>query len=107
MNSDCRNTTLFEKFNNFKGLVKSMIGFIGAMQVEVAQLCERMKNKQTYTAGGIVYEIGELCDCPVVVARCGEGKVAAAMCAQTMILKFNPSMIINIDRKSTRLNSSH
>lgn len=72
-----------------------MIGIIGAMEVEVAALKSQMENKTVQVAAGIEFVSGDLCGAPAVVAKCGVGKVFAALCAQTMILKFAPDCIIN------------
>ncbi len=72
-----------------------MIGIIGAMDMEVAQLRERMQNPVSETVSGIEFIRGTLEGQPAVVARCGVGKVFAALCAQTMILKYAPDCIIN------------
>ncbi len=71
------------------------IGIIGAMDVEVAELIESMENIKKDTISGIVYYQGTLQGKDVVVAKCGIGKVHAAVCAQTMILQYNPAAIIN------------
>lgn len=71
------------------------IGIIGAMEIEVAEIKESMENiKQTEISSIIFYE-GTIHGKNVVVARSGVGKVHAAVCAQTMILKFAPDVIIN------------
>ena len=62
-------------------------GIIGAMDVEVAILRSMMKNARTETVSGIDFTIGSLEGRRVVLARSGVGKVFAALCAQTMILK--------------------
>ena len=62
-------------------------GIIGAMDVEVAILHSMMKNARTETVSGIDFIIGSLEGRRVVLARSGVGKVFAALCAQTMILK--------------------
>ena len=62
-------------------------GIIGAMDVEVAILRSMMKNARTETVSGIDFIIGSLEGRRVVLARSGVGKVFAALCAQTMILK--------------------
>ena len=62
-------------------------GIIGAMDVEVAILRSMMKNARTETVSGIDFIIGSLEGRRVVLARSGMGKVFAALCAQTMILK--------------------
>lgn len=72
-----------------------MIGIIGAMEVEVASLKEKMENKETKTVSGIEFVKGTLCGTEAVVAKCGVGKVFAALCAQTMILEYSPDCIIN------------
>lgn len=71
------------------------IGIIGAMDVEVKELIESMDNIKKETISGIVYYEGTLHGKNVVVAKCGVGKVHAAVCAQTMILKHKPDAIIN------------
>ena len=72
-----------------------MIGIIGAMGVEVKRLNAAIENKKTLNISGIEFHTGILCGREVVTAACGIGKVAAAVCAQTMILKFSPELIIN------------
>jgi len=75
---------------------KMKIGIIGAMDVEVAELIESMENIKKEEISSIVYYEGKLQGKDVVVAKCGIGKVYAAVCAQTMILKYSPDAIINI-----------
>lgn len=72
-----------------------MIGIIGAMGVEIRALAEILENKKTETISGIEFMQGTIHDKEVVLAVCGIGKVFAAICAQTMILKYNPDVIIN------------
>ena len=72
-----------------------MIGFIGAMQIELDGIRENMTDKKSVTVSGVEYVTGKLGKNEIVTAVCGVGKVFAAVCAQTMILKFNPSLIIN------------
>lgn len=72
------------------------IGIIGAMQMEVDNLKEAMDNQSTVTVSGINFVYGNIGEMDVVAAVCGVGKVFAAICAEAMILKFNPDMIINI-----------
>ena len=71
------------------------IGIIGAMQIEVEAICAAMENTVTETAGGVTFVLGDLRGKRVVCAKCGIGKVFAAMCAQTMILTYAPDCIIN------------
>lgn len=72
-----------------------MIGIIGAMTVEVEGLKNIMTEKCDTEISGCVYTKGLLCGKEAVVTVCGEGKVNAAMCTQTMILTYKPDMIIN------------
>ena len=72
-----------------------MIGFIGAMQIELDGIRANMTDKRSVTVSGVEYVTGKLGKNEIVTAVCGIGKVFAAICAQTMILKFNPTLIIN------------
>ena len=72
-----------------------MTGIIGAMRIEVETIRSLMENKRSEVIGGVEYISGTLHGKEVVTAVCGIGKVAAAMCAQAMILKFGPDRIIN------------
>jgi len=71
------------------------IGIIGAMDIEVAELISSMENIKKETISSTIYYEGTLQGRNVVVAKCGVGKVHAAVCAQTMILKYKPDCIIN------------
>ena len=72
-----------------------MIGIIGAMSVEVAELKAKVTDAKTEVICGAEYVSGKLCGRDVVIAQCGVGKVFAAVCASTMILKYNVNAIIN------------
>lgn len=72
-----------------------MLGIIGAMHIEVEKVKSLMENKTAETVSGIEYVNGTLHGKEIVIAACGIGKVAAAMCTQTMILKYSPECIIN------------
>lgn len=72
-----------------------MIGIIGAMAVEVSHLKEKMTDVRVDRISGIDFHVGRLMEKDVVVATSGIGKVHAAICAQTMILKYNPSVVLN------------
>lgn len=71
------------------------IGIIAAMDAESDGIKAAIKDPKTETVGGIVFVSGTIGEKEVVVARCGVGKVFAAMCAQAMILHFAPDCIIN------------
>ncbi len=72
-----------------------MIGIICAMDTEVNGYIEEMKNKKTETVSGYAFTRGLLNGVDAVVVMCGIGKVNAAICTQTMIMKYNPEYIIN------------
>lgn len=72
-----------------------MIGIIGAMDIEIEHIVSQMTHKETEVISGVTYTKGEINKNEVVAAVCGIGKVFAAICAQTMILRYKPSAIIN------------
>lgn len=72
------------------------IGIIGAMDIEVEELINSMDDIKKEDISRIDFYEGKLQDKDVVVAKCGVGKVHAAVCTQTMILKYAPDAIINI-----------
>ncbi len=72
-----------------------MIGIIGAMSVETDRIKKMLSERSTEKISGIEFVRGKLGANDVVVAQCGIGKVFAAICAQTMILKYAPEKIIN------------
>jgi adenosylhomocysteine nucleosidase len=71
------------------------IGIIGAMSVEVEALKAKIENAERVNVSGIEFVSGTLCGKQVVVAQCGIGKVFAAICAQTMIVRFGVTHLIN------------
>ena len=72
------------------------IGIIAAMDLELNELKAAMVDTETETVSGIEFVRGTVEGRPVVAAVCGIGKVYAAMCAQTMILRYAPDAIVNI-----------
>lgn len=72
-----------------------MIGIIGAMRVEVEGLKAKLAERRAENISGIEFVSGKLGEKEVVVAQCGIGKVFAAICAQTMILRYGVEAIIN------------
>lgn len=71
------------------------LGIIGAMDVEVALLKEKMENTVTATHAASVYCEGTLEGVPAVVVQCGVGKVNAALCAQILISVYGVTHIVN------------
>ena len=84
-----------------------MIGIIGAMEVEVALLKAKMENPVTERVSGIDFVRGTLMGQDVVLAQCGVGKVFAAVCAQTMIVKFGATIIVNSGVSGTLTKDLH
>lgn len=75
--------------------MNGIIGIIAAMDSEIAAIKNEMTDKTVETVSGIEFVKGRLCEKNTVVAKCGIGKVFAAICAQTMILKYSPCLVIN------------
>ena len=71
------------------------LGIIGAMDVEVALLKEKMQNITTETRAGSDYFAGTLEGVDAVVVQCGVGKVNAALCAQILISEFGVTHLVN------------
>lgn len=71
------------------------IGIIGAMEIEIAGLISAMSERSSEEVSGIKFYTGTVFGKKIVVARCGVGKVFAALCAEAMILKYSPSLIVN------------
>lgn len=75
--------------------MKVDIGIIGALSEEVSGLISQLDCHECETVSGIEFHTGRLCGKRVSVARCGVGKVFAAICAEAMIIKYSPSLLIN------------
>lgn len=71
------------------------IGIIGAMDIEINALMKEFTDVKKETVGGTEYIIGDLYNCRAVAAVSGIGKIAAAVCANTMIIKYGADAIIN------------
>ncbi len=71
------------------------IGIIGALYTEVEALISMLEGHTTEQVGLILFHIGVLSGKKVAIARCGVGKVFAAICAEAMIIKYSPTLIIN------------
>ena len=75
--------------------MSKIIGIIGAMDIEVDGIVSEMTDVSKEIIGTMTFIKGTLFGKKVVVCKCGIGKVFAAICAQTMILKYSPDIIIN------------
>ena len=65
------------------------------MDIEIERINARLTDKTQETVSGGLYTTGKLGGTEVVTAVCGIGKVFAAICAQTMILRYKADVIIN------------
>ena len=72
-----------------------MIGILGAMDVELEALLSDLEEKKEEKISGFIFYTGKIESREVVIAKCGIGKVAAGICAQTMILRFAPSLLLH------------
>lgn len=71
------------------------IGIIGAMEVEVAILKEKMEDVRIIKKASMDFYEGILAEKKVVVVRSGIGKVNAGICAQILADVFSVDAIIN------------
>jgi len=72
------------------------IGIIGAMDLEIHGLAALLEDAQTHTVGKQRFVCGRFAGHEVITACCGVGKVAAAVCTQTLLLHFQPHGVINM-----------
>ena len=71
------------------------LGIIGAMDVEVATLKEKMEGAAVTVKAGMAFCEGILEGVPAVVVQCGVGKVNAALCAQILCDCYGVTAIVN------------
>lgn len=84
-----------------------MIGIICAMEIELQKIRNSMQKIKTEKISSVDFNLGKLYDVDCILAISGIGKVNAAACAQTMILKYNPDFIINIGVAGGLLENMH
>lgn len=73
----------------------SKIGIIGAMELEVKALKEKMQKEEVIQRTGMEFCAGKLDGADVVIVQCGIGKVNAALCVQILVDHFHVTHIIN------------
>lgn len=71
------------------------VGIIGAMDVEVELLRERLLDQEVTSALGMDFVEGRLGEKDVVVVKCGVGKVNAAVCVQALVDRFGVTHLVN------------
>ncbi len=72
-----------------------MIGIICAMTIEADAIRASLSDTRTEVLSGVEFTLGKRYDKEIVLAVCGIGKVFAAICAEAMILRYAPTLIIN------------
>lgn len=72
-----------------------MTGIICAMEIELEKILLVTENKEETVISGKKYIKGSIYGKNIVASVSGVGKVNAAICAQSMILRFSPNIIIN------------
>ena len=88
------NTEFTKALSSLRASVKK-VGFICAMDCELEAVTKLFDNVTTKKIGSIEFYLGKICGIEAFAAKCGVGKVFAAICTQTMILSFAPDLIIN------------
>ncbi len=73
-----------------------MVGIIGAMEIETKGLIDNMKDVRNVNIGAYAFTTGTLRGKPVVVCRCGIGKVFSSTAAALMLSEFEVNTIISI-----------
>ena len=71
------------------------IGIIGAMELEVEELKSRLVGEKVTKKASMDFHEGFLGGAPVVIVRCGIGKVNAALCVQILADLFEVTHVIN------------
>ena len=71
------------------------VGIIGALADEVSELISKLDEHEVERLGSVEFHTGMLEGKSVVIARCGVGKVFAAICTEAMIIGYSPRLIVN------------
>lgn len=71
-------------------------GIIGALDVEIQLIKEKMTVTETKEFFGQTYYVGTYQDQEAVLVQCGVGKINAAVCAYTLISEFQVDCIVNV-----------
>ena len=72
-----------------------MIGILCALDIELRHLQERLTQAGTQRVMGFDVHVGNLEGQKVALVQCGVGKVNAALCCQTLLMRYEPTLIIN------------
>ena len=69
---------------------------ICAMDSEADGFRSMLEDRKDESCSGMIFSSGTLRGVPVTVVKCGVGKVNAALCAQTALLRYSPTAVINV-----------
>lgn len=83
------------------------IGIIGAMDIEVSLLKEKMQISRTVVRAGMEFAEGTIGKTAVVVVKSGIGKVNAGCCVQILADCFNVTHILNTGVAGSLNNAIH
>ena len=72
-----------------------MIGIIGAMDEEIAEILDACEVKEVLEKASMKFNVGSLDGRDIVIVRSGIGKVNAAVCTQILADTFGVDTIIN------------
>lgn len=75
---------------------QKLIGMIGAMDMEIDAILAAAQIDSVEEHSGMRFTRGILSGVPFAAARCSEGKVNSAVCAQAMIDRYRPDLVLNI-----------
>jgi len=79
-----------------KGIQSDPVGIIGALDIEINEILKEAEIEKTEDISSVRFYSCMLFGMKCIVAKCGVGKVNAAVCTQTMIMRYAPGMVINI-----------
>ncbi|QAR31206.1 5'-methylthioadenosine/adenosylhomocysteine nucleosidase [Ornithobacterium rhinotracheale] len=71
------------------------IGIIGAMEVEISLLCEKIENLEATALYNFKFYQGNCANHEIIVVLSGVGKVSAAVATTLLIDHYQPDLIIN------------
>lgn len=72
-----------------------IIGIIGAMQLEIEEILNKLEDTSERITANNKYYLGKLHNVDVVITSCGVGKVNAASCTQVLISEYKVDYVIN------------
>ena len=82
-----------------------IVGIIGAMDVEIADVKEAMEIHAEKEIAGMRFAEGQIASINAVLVKCGVGKVNAALCVQILADHFKVTHVVNIGVAGALLDS--